>query len=146
MNKAPVVFLPPRLASSLTGSDWRLGGAGWESCSCLLPSAGTPLHRFRAGFTWVLRNGNHPDRKCGPESVSAFSKKNEMRRWQTDVGPGELSHHGGLCKDITISNIKTRDFSVQVCFVWGEHSSVFYFILLYFLLFYFISLDHCLTG
>lgn len=136
MNKAPVVFLPPRLASSLTGSDWRLGGAGWGSYSCLLPSAGTPLHRFRAGFTWILGNGNHQDRKCGPESVSAFSKKNEMRRWQTDVGQGELSHRGGLCKDITISNIKAREFSIQVC-LFGENTAV-YFILFYFMFSYFI--------
>lgn len=144
MNKAPVVFLPPRRASSLTGSDWRLGGAAWGSCSFLLPSAGTPLHRFRTGFTRILGNGNHQDRKCGPESISAFSKENEMRRWKQMLVK-ERFPITGVCVKNHYLKPQSQWFLYTSLFCLGrtQQCILFYFTLLSLILFYiFRSLPH----
>ena len=78
MNKASVVFLPPILAVSPTCSDWRLEVQPDKAVVIFCHLLALSLHQFRAGFAWLPRNGRQ-GRKWGAESVSAVSKKKEVR-------------------------------------------------------------------
>lgn len=78
MNKASVVFLPPRLAGRPTGSYWRLEVQPEEAVAVFCHLLALSLHQLRAGFAWLPGNG-YQGRKYGAESVSTFSKKKEVR-------------------------------------------------------------------